>query len=150
MFVHVLEAMRRRFQMRVYGYVVMPEHVRLLISEPPPAMLLAEAIHYLKLSFAKRMRSLRTPCQPGNFWQKRYYDRNVRDSREFTVKLRYLHRNPVKRGLVVNPEDWKWSSYRHYALREAGRVEIESEWTARDREQQASGTGATRIFLLPG
>jgi putative transposase len=96
------------------------------------------------------MRSQRTPCQPGNFWQKRYYDRNLRDSREFTIKLRYLHRNPVKRGLVVNPEDWKWSSYRHYALREAGAVEIESEWTARDREQQASGTGATRIFLLPG
>jgi putative transposase len=150
LFVHVLEAMRRRFQLRVYGYVVMPEHVHLLISEPPPATPLAEAIHYLKLSFAKRMRSLRTPCQPGNFWQKRYYDRNVRDSREFTIKLRYLHRNPVKRGLVVNPEDWKWSSYRHYALREAGAVEIESEWTARDREQQASGTGATRIFLLPG
>jgi putative transposase len=56
----------------------------------------------------------------------------------------------VKRGLVVNPEDWKWSSYRHYALREAGAVKIESEWTARDREQQASGTGATRIFLFPG
>jgi putative transposase len=45
LFVHVLEAMRRRFQMRVYGYVVMPEHVRLLISEPPPATPLAEAIH---------------------------------------------------------------------------------------------------------
>jgi hypothetical protein len=35
-------------------------------------------------------------------------------------------------------------------MREAGAVRIESEWTARDREQQASGTGATRIFLLPG
>jgi hypothetical protein len=72
----------------------------------------------------------------------------VRDYHEFTVKLRYLHRNPVERGLVVNPEDWKWSSYRHYALRETGVVEIESQWTATDREQKASG-GPERIFLRP-
>ncbi len=58
-----LEEMRRRFDMRVYGYVVMPEHVHLLLSEPlrlrsgqAPHRTLAEAIHYLKLSFAKRLR----------------------------------------------------------------------------------------------
>jgi putative transposase len=51
----------------------------------------------------------------------------VRDYREFTVKVRYLHRNPVKRGLVAKPDDWKWSSYRQYALRETGVVEIESQ-----------------------
>jgi len=84
------------------------------------------AIHYLKLSFA-----------------------NGCEAAEFTVKLRYLHRNPVKRGLVLKPEEWKWSSYRHYALWETGSVEIESEWTARDREQKACGA-AGRIFLRPG
>ena len=102
-FVRGLEDMRRRFELCIYGYVVMAQHVHLLLSEPPQARL-AEAIHDLKLSFAKRMRSLRPEDQPGSFWQKRYYDRNVRDAREFTVKLRYLHRNPVKRGLVKNPE----------------------------------------------
>jgi putative transposase len=147
LFVRCLEDMRRRFELCVYGYVVMPGHVHLLLSEPPRTKL-ADAIHCLKLSFAKRLRS-RHAEKSGTFWQKRYYDRNVRDYREFTVKLRYLHRNPVKCGLVLNPEDWKWSSYRHYALRESGIVEIESEWTARDREQKADGmTG--RIFLRPG
>jgi putative transposase len=139
------------------GYVVMPEHVHLLLSEPPGARL-ADAIHYLNLSFAKRVRSLRGApgSRPlwganlgGSFWEKRYYDRNVRDAREFIVKLRYLHRNPVKRGLVSKPEDWKWSSFRHYALREKGGVEIESEWTARDRERTNSG-GTARVFLNPG
>jgi hypothetical protein len=77
------------------------------------------------------------------------YDRNVRDEREFTKKLRYLHRNPVKRGLVKQPGEWKWSSFRHYALREVGVVEIESEWTARDRETAAQGETA-RVFLFPG
>ena len=49
--------MRRQFQMRIYGYVVMPEHVHLLVSEPEQGTL-ADAIHYLKLSFSKRARSL--------------------------------------------------------------------------------------------
>jgi putative transposase len=88
------------------------------------------------------------PAAPASFWRKRYYDRNVRDEREFTIKLRYLHRNPVKRGLVKEPGDWKWGSFRHYALREKGVLEIESEWTARDRETPVGG-GPPRIFLSP-
>ncbi len=164
LFVQTLEDMRRLFSMCVYGYVVMPEHVHLLVSEPERGVL-ADAIHYLKLSFAKRVRggvsqvsAQKTRANPGHhrtlesgsFWQKRYYDRNVRDAREFSNKLRYVHHNPVKRGLVSDPAEWKWSSFRHYALREVGVVEIESEWTARDRETEAQG-GPPRVFLsAPG
>jgi REP element-mobilizing transposase RayT len=93
------ENMRRRFALRIYGYVVMPEHVHLLINEPEKATI-AEAMHFLKLSFAKRLRSRSVAAESGSFSQKRYRDRNVRDAREFTVKLRYLHRNPVRRDLV--------------------------------------------------
>jgi len=50
-------------------------------------------------------------------------------------KLRYVHRNPVERGLVPRAEDWDWSSFRHYLNGEAGTVEIESQWAARKREQ---------------
>ncbi len=138
--------MRRRFALRIYGYVVMPEHVHLLLSEPEHGTL-ADAIHYLKLSFTKRLHSRRPGTGP--FWQKRHYDRNVRNTCEFDVKLRYLHRHPVMRGLVKEAKDWRWSSFRHYAFREKGVVEIESEWTARDRELAASGS-APRTFLLPG
>jgi len=154
LFIEVLENMRQHFALCVYGYVVMPDHVHLLVSEPQRG-LLADAIHFLKLSFAKRAATqFRAPIpdavaqvrarslganlgSAGVFWQKRYYDRNVRDEREFVEKLRYIHRNPVKAGLCKLPEDWKWSSFRHYALREKGIVQIESEWTARDRETQA-------------
>jgi putative transposase len=157
--------MRKRFRMLIYGYVVMPEHVHLLVSEPELESL-ADAMHFLKLAFAKRLPmvpQVRGRClapnlgstdvrpvkkKPAPFWQARYYDRNVRDAREFTVKLRYLHRNPVTRGLVKEAFEWKWSSFRHYALREMGVVEIESERTATDRETQASG-GPARIFLRP-
>jgi hypothetical protein len=50
--------------------------------------------------------------------------------------ISYIHRNPVKRGLVAKPEDWAWSSYRHYAIEEKGTVEIESAWTAFERGNQ--------------
>jgi len=96
-------------------------------------------MHFLKLSFAKRLRSRRRAIESNSFWQKRYYDRNLRDEQEFTITLRCLHRNPVKRGLVKEPADWKWSSFRHYALRQPGIVEIESASTATDRESKTKG-----------
>jgi putative transposase len=98
-FVWYLEEMRQRFAMCIYGYVVMPELVHLLVSEPTRDTL-ADAVHFLKLSFAKRLRGRTAAAGSPPFRQKRYYDRNVRDAREFTVKLRYLHRNPVTRGLI--------------------------------------------------
>jgi len=84
------------------------------------------------------------PLKPGfsssaeqHFWQKRYYDFNIRGYPQFVQKLRYIHRNPVKAGLCERPEDWQWSSFRHYATGCEGRVEIESEWTAQKRERAA-------------
>jgi len=70
------------------------------------------------------------------FWQPRYYDFNVHSEEKFTEKLRYIHRNPVARGLVARPEDWAWSSFRHYATGNRGTVEIESFWAAARREYQ--------------
>jgi putative transposase len=66
--------------------------------------------------------------------QKRHYDFNIRNQRQFGKKLRYIHRNPLKRGLREHPGDWEWSSFRHYAMGIEGRVKIESEWAARKRE----------------
>ena len=132
--------MRVKFGAYIYGYVVMPEHVHLLMSEPQ-RQTLADAMHFLKRSFAKRF--AQRSNSSGPLWQARGYDRNVRNAREFAVKLDYIHQNPVKRGLVQAPEEWKWSSFRHYAFREVGVVEIESEWRARDRETG----GAPRVFL---
>jgi putative transposase len=74
---------------------------------------------------------------PEHFWQKRYYDFNIRNHPQFIEKLRYIHRNPVRAGLCERPEDWPWSSFCHYATGCEGKVEIESEWTARKRERAA-------------
>ena len=128
LFVQSLERTRQKYSFRVYGYVVMPEHVHLLVSEPETE-LLATAIQALKISVARRA-MYKGADRDIPFWQKRYYDHNVRTHESFVDKLLYLHRNPVKRGLVEKPEDWKWSSFRHFSTAEISPVEIESQWTA--------------------
>jgi putative transposase len=126
LFESALERMRTRYWFAVIGYVVMPEHVHILMSEPKVGTL-AGAIQALKLSMA--VRQTQRP-----FWHSRYYDFNVFSTTKQTEKLRYLHRNPVTRGLVAKPEEWAWSSFRHYATGIEGAVEIESFWTAWRRE----------------
>ena len=91
--------------------------------------LLSKAIQALKLSVSVQSRE-----RP--FWQARYYDFNVNTEEKRVQKLRYMHRNPVRRGLAEKPEDWAWSSFRHYATGEVGTVEIESHWTAARRGNQ--------------
>ena len=59
--------------------------------------------------------------EPAKIWQKRFYDFNVWTEQKHVEKLRYIHRNPVKRGLVEKPEQWKWSSFRAYLYEKRGR-----------------------------
>jgi len=124
-----LEAVRRRYGLVVAGYVLMPEHVHLLAGEPRIATL-SVALKVLKQETSKKLKK----SGMAQFWQRRYYDFNVWTDKKRVEKLRYMHRNPVRRGLVEKPEDWPWSSFRHCAFGELGRVEIESGWTARRRE----------------
>jgi putative transposase len=132
LFERSLEAMRLRYGFLVTGYVVMPEHVHLLVGEPTKAVL-AKALQALKLSVTVQQKQ-----RP--FWQARYYDFNVFTERKRVEKLRYMHRNPIKRGLIVEPEDWAWSSFRHYASGEPRTVEIESHWTAARRDRAPTQT----------
>ena len=134
----VLELTRARHQARVYAYVLMPEHVHLLINEPP-SILVAQFLKAVKQMTSRKLRG-----QREKFWQERYFDRNVRGEDARSEVIRYIHRNPgspahelcalgwkpVKRGLVASPGDYQRSSFSHYATGVRGAVEIESEWTA--------------------
>ena len=120
--------------MVVLGYVVMPEHVHLLVEEPRKKDLSA-ALKTLKQGFSRRvLRRLRGHKRQGelfagrtqlqSFWQARFHDFNVWSPKKHVEKLRYIHRNPVTRGLVSRPDDWRWSSFRHYAYGERGLVAV--------------------------
>ena len=133
-FLEILESLRRRHEFFVFGYVLMPEHVHLLISEPRQQGL-GNTMRVLKGQSSKMLKG-----SSPQFWQTRYYDFNVLTQLKFVEKLRYIHRNPVIRGLVDKPEDYEWSSFRHWAMGERGIVEIESHWTwnARERSETSS------------
>ena len=123
------------------GYVVMPEHVHLLITEPQRSTV-SIAMQALKLGFVRRLEGTGIPgsrncCEtrgtpfsgstlavPNPFWQARFYDFNVWTEKKRIEKLRYIHRNPVTRGLVASPEQWPWSSFRWYLSGEVGPVKI--------------------------
>jgi putative transposase len=130
----VLEQVRKRYAFVVVGYVVMPEHVHLLISEPqekdPSFVMQALKVGFAPRVLAERRRhSHRSQANlfehaAQHVWQKRFYDFNVWTARKRVEKLRYMHRNPVQRGLVASPELWRWSSFRAYLFGEAGPVAV--------------------------
>jgi len=125
-----LERVRKWYGICVVGYVAMPEHVHLLIGEPERNEL-SIAIQMLKQITSRKLRPKNLP----QFWQVRYYGFPVWTEKKRIEKLRYIHRNPVRRGLVRRPECWRWSSFVHYATGAEAVVEIESQWTARKREK---------------
>jgi putative transposase len=127
---HILEEVRKRYRFVVVGYVVMPEHIHLLLSEPevgtPSTVMQVLKQRFARRALGKKKRSAAQlelwPGEEPRVWQRRFYDFNVWGERKRVEKLRYMHRNPVKRGLVLESEHWEWSSYRSYAFAEQGIV----------------------------
>lgn len=126
--VRELARVREEMGFRLIGYVVMPEHVHLLMSEPPrgtPSTVLQK----LKLRVSRKMRRRRKSAARGQmrlpfeergeslraFWQARFYDFNVYSERKRIEKLDYMHANPITRKLVSHPKDWPWSSWGFYS-----------------------------------
>jgi putative transposase len=120
LFVEILAKTRDRYEFALIGYVVMPEHVHLLISEPkrrtPSAVL-----QVLKERVSRHMSDHSSP----RFWQRRFYDFNVWSHKKRTEKLLYMYLNPVKRGLVAYPGDWPWSSFGFYKDGSTGLMRID-------------------------
>src|SRR6267378_1239415 len=138
LFIKELRRVRREYGFLLVGYVVMPNHVHLLISEPKKGTP-STVLQMLKQRVSRKMRrkgrarpkgqlSLRFPkfiADLPQFWQPRFYDFNVYSHKKKNEKLEYMHANPVVRGLVERPKDWPWSSFSFYAKEEVGLAEID-------------------------
>src|SRR5262249_30195866 len=133
-FLSVFEQVRRRNIFDAIAYVVMPEHFHLLISEPEcgdPSVVMK----ILKQTVSRKLLS----SDSTRFWQPRFYDFNVFSEQKKNEKINYIHNNPVARGLVSSPDQWRsfplienrdergpsWSSFRAYSLREKGPVNMD-------------------------
>ena len=138
LFVRILHKVREEYRFQLVGYVVMPEHVHLLISEPARGtpstvlkMLKQRVSRWLRSKPRRENGAQRSFlfANPGDslpqFWQSRFYDFNVWSRKKKIEKLAYMHTNPVKRKLVQDPKDWPWSSCAFYQGRGEILVEID-------------------------
>ena len=137
-FVEILDEVRCRHEFQLLDYVVMPEHIHLVISEPKkgnPSKVLQVLKQEVSRALRRRSRnssaqlSLPFPSTGADapaFWQRRFYDFNVWSSRKLKEKLDYMHRNPVQRKLVRDPRDWPWSSWSYYENGEHGLIRIDT------------------------
>lgn len=118
-FVRILDEVRSRHTSKLIGYVVMPEHVHLLISGPRKGNP-SKVLQVLKQKVSRALRKGRRKPLPGQlsltfaaspadaqtFWQRRFYDFSVWSAKKVREKLEYMHRNPVARKPVAHPKDW--------------------------------------------
>ena len=133
LFVDSMARARSRHRFKLYGWVVMPEHVHLLAASADDGTL-ETALESMKKSVAARvilrwrrlgapiLQRLTRPDGLVRFWLKGGgFDHNVRREGSFAKDIHYMHFNPVKRGLVASPQEWRWSSI-HWWLGQRGGV----------------------------
>ncbi len=135
----VLSTVREKHKMHILGYVIMPEHVHLVIV-PSDGAKLGTLIGEMKSLSARAILAKwrerdstvlpKLTCEDSKgiqyqFWQPRCYDHNCRTPETVLEKIRYCHENPVKRRLVNEPGQWPWSSYRWYHGLDGVELEID-------------------------
>jgi putative transposase len=130
-FLQAVEEARTKHPFDLWAFVVMPEHVHLLVL-PHEGVLIRNILARVKHPVTRRVlhwvernspaflakMADRQPCGKvtHRFWQRGGgYDRNLRSVRDVHEKIKYIHENPVRRELVPRPEDWLWSSARAWA-----------------------------------
>jgi putative transposase len=130
-FLETLAAVRDEYDFALLGFVVMPEHIHLLISEPNignPSDVMKTLKERVSREMREKEQSKTGAKRYPQFWQVRFYDFNVWSVKKKNEKLNYIHFNPVKRGLVTKPADWKWSSYPFYWSGEKGICAPNPDW----------------------
>jgi putative transposase len=120
-----LKKLREEYNLAIYGYVVMPNHFH-IIWHVPAKPGISKIMQLFKGRTAKKilcelrnqsdfnMGSITRPDGHASLWQRRFYDYNLITEHKFIEKLEYIHANPVKWGLVDDPADWPYSSYRSW------------------------------------
>jgi len=122
-----LSRARGRLGFLLHAWVIMPEHVHVIVTPRLPEVTVPRILRAIKGPIAQRAaRAWKKHAPPDprlvdrdgtiRFWQRGGgYDRNIRSHDDLREKVAYLHANPVRRGLVALPTEWRWSSARWWA-----------------------------------
>jgi len=121
-FVRLMEELRVKFRFAIVGYVVMPDHFRLLLREPEIDTA-ANAVETLQTRYRRRYNN--SARSDEQVWESRHSDMHIFGPEAVAASLASMHAEPVKAGLALNPEEWAWSSARAYAGLPEGVVTVE-------------------------
>ncbi len=123
-FWEAVEKVKKDIYFELSAWVIMPDHFHIIID--PLESDLSSIIKRIKLSFAYQFRNSQNMYR-GKVWQSRFWDHIIRDENDLNRHLDYIHFNPVKHGLVINPYEWEHSSIHAYLKR----GQYESDWGTR-------------------
>ncbi len=107
LFIETMLQYRDQGKFSIHEFVVMPNHIHLLIT-PPPELSLERCLQLIKGGFSFRMK--KELGYAGEIWQKSFYDHRVRDESEYQRARQYIHQNPVRRGLALSAEQFPFGS----------------------------------------
>jgi putative transposase len=137
-FAEQLEVVHRLAAFQLIAWVIMPEHVHLLLIPSLPDWPVPRILTAIKRPFAelmiRRWRQLDAPILPRlfvagqcyRFWMRGGgYDRNIESAPAVYTTIDYMHANPERRGLAMTAEQWRWSSARWYAGDRSGPVTLD-------------------------
>ncbi|MFQ5862919.1 MAG: transposase [Candidatus Brocadiales bacterium] len=141
-FIQSVKHIRNKYDFKLFGYIIMPEHIHLLLQtqkDKTVSDVMREikqtcafnALQILKTNNTKstleklKRNTGRKTERKYNFWKPRFYDFNIYSEKKFKEKLDYCHKNPVTRGLVNDPSEWRFYSYRNYFLNDDSIISID-------------------------
>ncbi len=99
---------RHMHEYLLHAWVIMPNHVHVLIDVAPSTRL-CTILEAWKSVSARRINAVL--ARSGQLWQKESWDRYIRNAVHYERAVSYIYENPVKAGLVERSEDWRWSSW---------------------------------------
>ncbi len=111
--IDVLSLKRKHLGFLLCGYVLMPDHWHAAIWPQYP-LTISRVLHDVKRSATQNLNTHYN--RRGSLWQSAFFDRFVRNAKEFHKRMEYMHLNPVRKGLVTSPDQWRWSSYNNFSL----------------------------------
>ncbi len=128
----------------IVGYVVMPDHIHLLLW-PQGEHTVSDFMRDFKGFTAKRIarqaraeerdewvkvfeKSAENTPNSIKVWQDDFWDKAIFRVRFLREKLNYMHRNPLRAGLVDSPEEYPYSSYRNYTQDDQSLIKLKQDW----------------------
>ena len=111
-YIMVLREKLDNFKSTLFAYVLMPDHVHLLL-QLPENVTLKKLMNHINGASARKLNDI-LETTGNKLWQGGFYDVYLREPIDFAIKINYIHNNPVKAGIVQHPEDYKFSSARFY------------------------------------